>query len=172
MQIGRAHVRTPVPPISPLFPYTTLFRSHRHGGLLRKGRQWPSNRTSRDQLDEFPTFHAPPRCRSEEHTSELQSHRYLHSFPTRRSSDLTGRAAFCARAGNGQATALPEISWMNSRRFMRRPDADRKSTRPNSSPTDISTLSLHDALPISQAGRPFAQGPAMAKQPHFPRSVG
>src|SRR5476649_2866870 len=28
------------------------------------------------------------RDRSEEHTSELQSHRDLHSFPTRRSSDL------------------------------------------------------------------------------------
>src|SRR5262252_4033005 len=28
--------------------------------------------------------------RSEEHTSELQSHRDLHSFPTRRSSDLFG----------------------------------------------------------------------------------
>src|ERR671926_241714 len=28
--------------------------------------------------------------RSEEHTSELQSHRDLHSFPTRRSSDLEG----------------------------------------------------------------------------------
>src|SRR6202022_4699820 len=28
--------------------------------------------------------------RSEEHTSELQSHRDLHSFPTRRSSDLIG----------------------------------------------------------------------------------
>src|SRR5476649_691590 len=28
------------------------------------------------------------RIRSEEHTSELQSHRDLHSFPTRRSSDL------------------------------------------------------------------------------------
>src|SRR5882672_7955477 len=28
-------------------------------------------------------------CRSEEHTSELQSHSDLHSFPTRRSSDLT-----------------------------------------------------------------------------------
>src|ERR1044072_3347564 len=26
--------------------------------------------------------------RSEEHTSELQPHRYLHSFPARRSSDL------------------------------------------------------------------------------------
>src|SRR5476649_1480407 len=29
-------------------------------------------------------------ARSEEHTSELQSHRDLHSFPTRRSSDLSG----------------------------------------------------------------------------------
>src|SRR5476649_1243724 len=29
-----------------------------------------------------------PFSRSEEHTSELQSHRDLHSFPTRRSSDL------------------------------------------------------------------------------------
>src|SRR5882672_5962937 len=29
--------------------------------------------------------------RSEEHTSELQSHRDLHSFPTRRSSDLADR---------------------------------------------------------------------------------
>src|SRR5476649_1218315 len=28
-------------------------------------------------------------CRSEEHTSELQSHSDLHSFPTRRSSDLS-----------------------------------------------------------------------------------
>src|ERR1044072_7018190 len=35
------------------------------------------------------------RGRSEEHTSELQSHRYLHSFPTRRSSDLWRR---CLRA--------------------------------------------------------------------------
>src|SRR5882672_1830806 len=31
--------------------------------------------------------------RSEEHTSELQSHRDLHSFPTRRSSDLDARTA-------------------------------------------------------------------------------
>src|SRR5476649_150126 len=30
----------------------------------------------------------PGKERSEEHTSELQSHRDLHSFPTRRSSDL------------------------------------------------------------------------------------
>src|SRR5476649_1449030 len=32
-------------------------------------------------------------CRSEEHTSELQSHSDLHSFPTRRSSDLASGAA-------------------------------------------------------------------------------
>src|SRR5215204_976024 len=32
----------------------------------------------------------PPPVRSEEHTSELQSHRDLHSFPTRRSSDPPG----------------------------------------------------------------------------------
>src|ERR1044072_9133861 len=31
--------------------------------------------------------------RSEEHTSELQSHRDLHSCPTRRSSDLSAEAA-------------------------------------------------------------------------------
>src|SRR5476649_1182864 len=33
--------------------------------------------------------------RSEEHTSELQSHRDLHSFPTRRSSDLLLRHLAC-----------------------------------------------------------------------------
>src|SRR5882672_11283416 len=38
-----------------------------------------------DPRDE-PTLAA--NARSEEHTSELQSHRDLHSFPTRRSSDL------------------------------------------------------------------------------------
>src|SRR5476649_1612087 len=36
--------------------------------------------------------------RSEEHTSELQSHRDLHSFPTRRSSDLI----FCSVAEVGR----------------------------------------------------------------------
>src|SRR5476649_79416 len=45
--------------------------------------------------------------RSEEHTSELQSHRDLHSFPTRRSSDLPCRRLSSASpapwASNGQA---------------------------------------------------------------------
>src|SRR5262252_4599071 len=37
-------------------------------------------------------------ARSEEHTSELQSHRDLHSFPTRRSSDLAAASARHSRS--------------------------------------------------------------------------
>src|SRR5476649_2262129 len=37
--------------------------------------------------------------RSEEHTSELQSHRDLHSFPTRRSSDLPAPRGRSPRTG-------------------------------------------------------------------------
>src|ERR671927_415604 len=46
--------------------------------------------------------------RSEEHTSELQSHRDLHSFPTRRSSDLCSRpAGGCVRYGPCARTTPP-----------------------------------------------------------------
>src|SRR5437773_7953671 len=68
------------PPRSTLFPYTTLFRSlsvakarptagRRHGSMPRwppATRSWPGPR---------PDGHAP--MRSEEHTSELQSHHDL-----------------------------------------------------------------------------------------------
>src|SRR5476649_2413584 len=47
---------------------------------------------ARRELEDLAPVHLdellPVRERSEEHTSELQSHRDLHSFPTRRSSDL------------------------------------------------------------------------------------
>src|ERR1035441_5615400 len=95
-----------------------------------------------------------PSCtRSEEHTSELQSLRhlvYLHSFPTRRSSDLRPAsrrtAARCSAAGRtgSRPTAVTALC-----HFPHAPD--RKSTRLNSSHLGISyiyTLSLHDALPI------------------------
>src|SRR4051812_49639829 len=59
------------PPSSPLFPYTTLFRSlrfdggflmhHRHDVLLGRHRRFGERRIEL-------------RARSEEHTSELQSH--------------------------------------------------------------------------------------------------
>src|SRR6266404_8251094 len=50
------------PPRSTLFPYTTLFRSQPR---CRPPTRWPPSRPWR------------PRCRSEEHTSELQSLAYL-----------------------------------------------------------------------------------------------
>src|SRR5947209_14086549 len=55
------------PPRSTLFPYTTLFRSD----LTRGPRSQQTALLSRKPSD------LPPRTRSEEHTSELQSRQYL-----------------------------------------------------------------------------------------------
>src|ERR1044072_5376946 len=79
------------------------------GGLVHLGRA---------DLDlEWPPLGPDHGCveRSEEHTSELQSHRYLPSFPTRRSSDLRSSAPRCrtrrSRAsrscGSGSRVAAP-----------------------------------------------------------------
>src|SRR3712207_6917958 len=68
------------PPRSTLFPYTTLFRSHRSCGRSANQaasasavRRLPltSGSTSMEKAC------APPTRRSEEHTSELQSRQYL-----------------------------------------------------------------------------------------------
>src|SRR5476649_2561797 len=91
----------PRPPISTLFPYTTLFRSGSIGATWRQ-RNW--GRSMRDCWS-----------RSEEHTSELQSH-----------SDLVCRLLLAKKnVTNARAIFLNDTS-----------------------PTDIYTLSLHDALPI------------------------
>src|SRR5476649_1404401 len=47
--------------------------------------------------------------RSEEHTSELQSHRDLHSFPTRRSSDLFAVAAAFHHRHAGNPVLLHQV---------------------------------------------------------------
>src|SRR5690348_14561272 len=115
-----------MPPPSPLFPYTTLFRSvvhfHRSQNEQVNGHSAPARKIvsarSRLPLGRRSTSSAVPCAtkgstnglggrrprmrrsladppRSEEHTSELQSpvhlvcRRHLHSFPTRRSSDLS-----------------------------------------------------------------------------------
>src|SRR5258707_5975864 len=61
------------PPRSTLFPYTTLFRSHRDDRHDRGERELAGQRAdlalARDAL--------PLHRRSEEHTSELQSRQYL-----------------------------------------------------------------------------------------------
>src|SRR5438876_5681691 len=73
------------PPRSTLFPYTTLFRSHRVGcgacrraSLGSKGGFAPGDRRSRNWIAREPAAGAYNRgaagaWRSEEHTSELQS---------------------------------------------------------------------------------------------------
>src|SRR5260370_23370665 len=70
------------PPRSTLFPYTTLFRSSSSCGPTRcTDQRVPSTRrrfqrTDRDRRREASRDHDPgePHDRSEEHTSELQSH--------------------------------------------------------------------------------------------------
>src|SRR5699024_12481917 len=59
------------PPRSTLFPYTTLFRSCRHGAAGRGGPLLCAGRCVRERLHQrSPGADLP---RSEEHTSELQS---------------------------------------------------------------------------------------------------
>src|SRR5215211_8893741 len=60
------------PPRSTLFPYTTLFRSPRRPRRRADPRGRPGG-GPRVRPDHHPRGHRPPR-RSEEHTSELQSH--------------------------------------------------------------------------------------------------
>src|SRR5260221_7336900 len=56
------------PPRSTLFPYTTLFRSRPFVPI------WPSWPAPSAACRPFPTQPGPDPSRSEEHTSELQSH--------------------------------------------------------------------------------------------------
>src|SRR3712207_8438580 len=79
------------PPRSTLFPYTTLFRSHRRGAVARAPEgadvEWPArppdDRRREPERDPLPPGEAKGREhrdgdeRSEEHTSELQSRQYL-----------------------------------------------------------------------------------------------
>src|SRR2546425_9783336 len=69
------------PPRSTLFPYTTLFRSHR---TRSRGGATATRSSPRGSCPPGPPSSRPPlphprraECRSEEHTSELQSLAYL-----------------------------------------------------------------------------------------------
>src|SRR5690349_24221671 len=68
------------PPRSTLFPYTTLFRSppaHRHAGARGADRPGGSLKARLPPARGDRRRAPPPRGRSEEHTSELQSRRDL-----------------------------------------------------------------------------------------------
>src|SRR5438309_9136742 len=63
------------PPRSTLFPYTTLFRSHRLGDL--EDLQLRQRRDRGLRREDLPLCLQARRSRSEEHTSELQSQFHL-----------------------------------------------------------------------------------------------
>src|SRR3712207_7638817 len=68
------------PPRSTLFPYTTLFRSHRGAVPPTPRALWPPScwRRRRASADPRQIVARTTQCgRSEEHTSELQSRQYL-----------------------------------------------------------------------------------------------
>src|SRR3712207_8582248 len=64
------------PPRSTLFPYTTLFRSRERAAEDRLPWQAARRQIAIDQRDQTGD-QASRNCRSEEHTSELQSRQYL-----------------------------------------------------------------------------------------------
>src|SRR5436190_11710945 len=90
------------PPRSTLFPYTTLFRSQDRPQPCPRAAHSPSHGRRRQ-----PVLRARRSSRSEEHTSELQSH-----------SDLVCRLLLEKKKQNSTSTtcvAHPTPSWVRSR---------------------------------------------------------
>src|SRR5215468_7555998 len=134
------------PPRSTLFPYTTLFRS-------------PAARAVRAQqlLDLGPGPGLGPHRRSEEHTSELQSHhdlvcRLLLEKKKYKRGHLLNLRAFDACASRTAPTVnfflTAGLAKVSFRLFFFNDTAT----------TEIYTLSLHDALPIWNRARDRARG--------------
>src|SRR5277367_5053371 len=145
------------PPRSTLFPYTTLFRSLPQGDVARS--------VEHDRPHRIIPIHA----RSEEHTSELQSHH-----------DLVCRLLL-EKKKKIQSTSRPEKMKCIGRpsREGRSPGVQRvRSTAfsfifffNDTATTEIYTLSLHDALPIccrASELRPTAWSQAMDSQAEAP----
>src|SRR3712207_4406829 len=61
------------------------------------GAKYASGHEPHQDVPNFRRHLSRSKARSEEHTSELQSHQDLHSFPTRRSSDLIELGSGSAR---------------------------------------------------------------------------
>src|SRR5476649_2819509 len=82
-------------------PISVADRDQQH-----RGRQQHQRLTKPDRNVEPACRGEEQQRRSEEHTSELQSHRDLHSFPTRRSSDLRCRSR--PAASRSPAASAPD----------------------------------------------------------------
>src|ERR1044072_6652607 len=77
------------PPRSPLFPYTTLFRSV-HGAVAVDRRPDPRRAPgARSRVRDPRDRGRHPAARDRKSTRQNSSHTDIYSFPTRRSSDLS-----------------------------------------------------------------------------------
>src|ERR1039458_10314696 len=115
------------PPRSTLFPYTTLFRSGIGATRIGWGAVGRRSRVSD--------------CRSEEHTSELQSLRHLvcRLLLEKKSRTPSGLRRRCSLARSPIISMDdPVFRSLSARSFFN-----------DTATTEIYTLSLHDALPIS-----------------------
>src|SRR2546422_990653 len=150
------------PPRSTLFPYTTLFRSHDVGAHV--GEVHPAHRP-RDQVGELEdTVSGERQRRSEEHTSEHQSRLHLVCRL------LLEKKKFIASMT--QKLTLSDIS-DESKNYLDKAGITTACLRIKSkwfffndtATTEIYTLSLHDALPISRRRRPCRRGTSRTPAP-------
>src|SRR6266571_3990933 len=132
------------PPRSTLFPYTTLFRSRRVRPTTVAGRERTPPRR--------------PRPRSEEHTSELQSHvNLVCRLLLEKKKSNTFRLEKLQKLEDELSKAIARV---NACEFRQTPDDFICAGCPalngvcagfffnDTATTEIYTLSLHDALPI------------------------
>src|SRR5476649_2140680 len=130
------------PPRSTLFPYTTLFRS--------------STTDSSSPSWSLVTSRSPAFTRSEEHTSELQSHSDLvcRLLLEKKKRDLLPADVGKTAGPPGAGAAASATGSAPASTFFFNATAT----------TEIYTLSLHDALPIS-SGNPTGRYPTSAALP-------
>src|ERR1017187_615779 len=133
---------------STIFPYTTLFRSRNARSSARSGSSFSDGSVVKSNFG----------CRSEEHTSELQSPMYLvcrlllENRPKLSNALSTSTAGYSRRMAPLQA-AQPTVGVAAATRLTPLVEASmqfllRELFFNDTAPTEIYPLSLHDALPI------------------------
>src|SRR4029434_3197722 len=135
------------PQRSTLSPYTTLFRSHTH-----------THTHTHTEVHVYTHTHAHTEVRSEEHTSELQSHLNLVCRLLLEQKNKTGSNTHThldsALTHSRHILAPPHAQHAHLPRTPLSPSTHARNPHSNffffndTATTEIYTLSLHDALPI------------------------
>src|SRR5712675_1960766 len=152
------------PPRSTLFPYATLFRStqpqlHRR---RKHGVELALDAPAREQW----------LGRSEEHTSELQSRLHLVCRPLleKKNDQSAVVAAPSPDVAPIAAYPRPPSGTVRASRGARASAAPSSFFFNDTATTEIYTLSLHDALPISARPRPASGAPVSWSAPTAARA--